>query len=65
VNRITDELNNLHSLLIGAGGAGAAGATFSNDDKSKPELKKGGVVTELSDDEIQDYINQGYIVEEQ
>jgi hypothetical protein len=64
VNKITDELNNLHSLLIGAGGAGAAGATLSDDDESKPELKKGGVVTELSDDEIQDYINQGYIVEE-
>jgi len=26
--------------------------------------KKGGIVVELSDDEIQDYINQGYIVEE-
>jgi len=26
--------------------------------------QKGGVVAELSDDEIQDYINQGYIVEE-
>jgi hypothetical protein len=27
-------------------------------------FKEGGVVAELSDDEIQDYINQGYIVEE-
>lgn len=64
VNRITDELNNLHNWMIGAGGAGAAGATLSDDDESKPELKKGGIVAELSDDEIQDYINQGYIVEE-
>ena len=64
IHRITEELNNLHTLLIGAGGAGAAGATLSDDEESEPVYEKGGIVTELSEDEIQDYINQGYVVEE-
>jgi hypothetical protein len=34
------------------------------EEKPPRRFKEGGVVAELSDDEIQDYINQGYVVEE-
>ena len=41
-----------------------AGLLNNSQNQKLNEKKKGGIVAELTEDEIQDYINQGYVVEE-
>jgi len=56
----SDALRNLVNKAWVA--APATGMLMMQNSQNKKQ--KGGVVAELSDDEIQDYINQGYVVEE-
>lgn len=63
---LSKHMNNLQALvpyLIGAGGVGTmlSGA----GEEEEPEMQMGGIIMDLRKDEIEDYINRGYIVVEE
>jgi hypothetical protein len=63
---LSKHMNNLQAsapYLIGAGGIGTmlSGA----GEEEEPEMQMGGIIMDLQKDEIEDYINRGYIVVEE
>ena len=63
---LSKHLNDLQALAPYLIGAGAAGTILSGSgEEEEPEMKMGGIVIDLDQGSIDDYINRGYIVVEE
>ena len=60
---MSDVINKMPAIAPIVGGAGAA-AIMGNEQGQKKEMKKGGIVADLTEKEIREYTARGYIVEE-
>jgi len=60
---MSDVINKMPAVAPIVGGAGAA-AIMGNEQGQKKEMKKGGIVADLTEKEIREYTARGYIVEE-